>query len=74
MIFKTDLSIKECEEAWADLKSKSKQKRFFKSQVELREKAQAAADGGEVEVKYNFCLFIFDIYLFRRKKKRRKNL
>ena len=46
---KIEHSIKECEEAWADLKMKSKQKRFFKSQVEQREKAQAAAEGGEVE-------------------------
>ena len=46
---KIEHSIKECEELWADLKMKSKQKRFFKSQVEQREKAQAAAEGGEVE-------------------------
>ena len=42
-------SIKECEDLWADQKSKTKQKRFFKSQVEQRAKAEAAAEGGEAE-------------------------
>ena len=74
---KIEQSIKECEEAWKDKKSKvcsklifsnkkfqliiknfrffnrtyfqSKQKRFFKRQVELREKAEEAAENGEEE-------------------------
>ena len=36
--------LKECQEHWADKKSKSKQKRFFKSEVEKRE---AAADNDD---------------------------
>ena len=40
-------SIKECQDNWADKKSKSKQKRFFKSEVEKREAAEAAGDAEE---------------------------
>ena len=41
---KIEQSIKECEDAWKDLKSKSKQKRFFKSQQAEREAAQAQSE------------------------------
>ena len=39
--------IKECEELWSEQKSKTKQKRFFKSQVELRANAETAEAGGD---------------------------
>ena len=44
---KIEHCIKECEELWSEQKSKTKQKRFFKSQVELRAKAETAEAGGD---------------------------
>jgi len=43
---KIEHCIKECEELWSEQKTKSKQKRFFKSQVELRAKAEAQTESG----------------------------
>ncbi|CBY20469.1 unnamed protein product [Oikopleura dioica] len=42
---KIEQSIKECEDAWKELKPKSKQKRFFKSQQAEREAAAVESDG-----------------------------
>jgi cytoskeleton-associated protein 5 len=42
---KIEQSIKECEDVWKELKSKSKQKRFFKSQQAEREAAAVESDG-----------------------------
>lgn len=54
---KIEHCIKECEELWSEQKTKSKQKRFFKSQVELRAKAEAQTESGGDEAR-GFDTFI----------------